>query len=75
MQAAKSVKPKDVTAALRRINGYAPVTGTMKWDEKESSATPLWACTSCGAAAGSCACVRPLVSGTRLSRSSGRWGH
>ena len=34
MQAAKSVKPKDVTAALRRINGYAPVTGTMKWDEK-----------------------------------------
>ena len=33
MQAAKSVKPKDVTAALRRINGYAPVTGTMKWDE------------------------------------------
>ena len=34
MQAAKSVKPKDVTAALRRINGYAPVTGTMKWDVK-----------------------------------------
>lgn len=34
MQAAKSVKPKDVTAALRRINGYAPVTGSMKWDEK-----------------------------------------
>lgn len=34
MQAAKSVKPKDVTAALRRTNGYAPVTGTMKWDEK-----------------------------------------
>ena len=24
----------DVTAALRRTNGYAPVTGTMKWDEK-----------------------------------------
>lgn len=23
-----------MTAALRRINGYAPVTGTMKWDEK-----------------------------------------
>ena len=34
MQAAKSVKPKDVTAALRRTNGYAPVTGTRKWDEK-----------------------------------------
>ncbi len=34
MQAAKSVKPKDVVAALHRINGYAPVTGTMKWDEK-----------------------------------------
>ena len=34
MQAAKSVKPKDMTAALRRTNGYAPVTGTMKWDEK-----------------------------------------
>jgi len=34
MQAAKSVKPKDIVAALHRINGYAPVTGTMKWDEK-----------------------------------------
>ncbi|MCK6414815.1 MAG: branched-chain amino acid ABC transporter substrate-binding protein [Giesbergeria sp.] len=34
MQAAKSVKPKEVTASLRRINGYAPVTGSMKWDEK-----------------------------------------
>ncbi|MBL8366285.1 MAG: branched-chain amino acid ABC transporter substrate-binding protein, partial [Comamonas sp.] len=29
-----SVKPKDVTAALRRINGYAPGNGTLKWDEK-----------------------------------------
>ena len=34
MQAAKSVKPREVTASLRRINGYAPVTGSMKWDEK-----------------------------------------
>ncbi len=34
MQAAKSVKPKEVTASLHRINGYAPVTGSMKWDEK-----------------------------------------
>ena len=34
MQAAKSVKPRDVVAALHRINGYAPVTGTMKWDER-----------------------------------------
>ena len=34
LQAAKSAKPKDVTAALHAINGYAPVTGTMKWDDK-----------------------------------------
>ncbi|WP_284415347.1 branched-chain amino acid ABC transporter substrate-binding protein [Acidovorax sp. SUPP3334] len=31
---AKSADPKEVTKALRAINGYAPVTGTMTWDEK-----------------------------------------
>ncbi len=25
---------EEITAALHKINGYAPVTGTMKWDEK-----------------------------------------
>ena len=34
LQLAKSAKPADITAALHKINGYAPVTGTMKWDEK-----------------------------------------
>ena len=34
LQMAKSAKPEDITAALHKINGYAPVTGTMKWDEK-----------------------------------------
>lgn len=34
MQKARSVKPKEVTAAMHVINGYAPVTGTMTWDEK-----------------------------------------
>ncbi|RID99657.1 branched-chain amino acid ABC transporter substrate-binding protein [Simplicispira hankyongi] len=34
LQLAKSAKPEDITAALHKINGYAPVTGTMKWDEK-----------------------------------------
>ncbi|MDA8447490.1 branched-chain amino acid ABC transporter substrate-binding protein [Paracidovorax valerianellae] len=31
---AKSADPKEVTKALRAINGYAPVTGTMTWDDK-----------------------------------------
>ncbi|GKT01705.1 branched-chain amino acid ABC transporter substrate-binding protein [Acidovorax sp. SUPP3434] len=31
---AKSADPKEITKALRAINGYAPVTGTMTWDEK-----------------------------------------
>ncbi|MGP1684632.1 MAG: branched-chain amino acid ABC transporter substrate-binding protein [Giesbergeria sp.] len=34
IQLAKSAKPADITAALHKINGYAPVTGTMKWDDK-----------------------------------------
>ena len=34
LQKAKSAKPKDVTAAMHSINGYAPVTGTMTWDDK-----------------------------------------
>ncbi len=31
---AKSAKPEDLTKALHQINGYAPVTGTMKWTDK-----------------------------------------
>lgn len=31
---AKSAEPKDITQALHAINGYAPVTGTMTWDDK-----------------------------------------
>lgn len=34
MKKAKSVKPENITKALHAINGYAPVTGTMKWNEK-----------------------------------------
>jgi len=34
MRAAKSVKPVDVTATLRRMGGSAPVTGSMRWDDK-----------------------------------------
>ncbi|MDZ7919622.1 branched-chain amino acid ABC transporter substrate-binding protein [Rhodoferax sp.] len=29
---AESAKPKDIVAMLRKIDGYAPVTGSMKWD-------------------------------------------
>lgn len=29
---AGSAAPADITRALRGINGYAPVTGTMAWD-------------------------------------------
>lgn len=29
---AESAKPKDIVATLRKIDGYAPVTGSMKWD-------------------------------------------
>nr|WP_315479848.1 branched-chain amino acid ABC transporter substrate-binding protein [uncultured Rhodoferax sp.] len=29
---AESAKPKDITATLKKIDGYAPVTGSMKWD-------------------------------------------
>ena len=32
MQLAKSVDPKEITAALRRVDSYAPVTQYMKWD-------------------------------------------
>jgi len=31
---AESAKPKDIVTALRKIDGYAPVTGSMKWDAK-----------------------------------------
>jgi len=31
---AGSAAPADITKALRGINGYAPVTGTMTWDDK-----------------------------------------
>ncbi len=34
LKQANSAKPADITAALHKINGYAPVTGTMKWDDK-----------------------------------------
>ena len=34
IQKAKSADPKEITKALRTINGYAPVIGTMTWDEK-----------------------------------------
>ncbi|MDA8457249.1 branched-chain amino acid ABC transporter substrate-binding protein [Acidovorax sp. GBBC 3334] len=34
IQQAKSGDPKEITKALHAINGYAPVTGTMKWDDK-----------------------------------------
>ena len=34
IQKAKSADPKDITKALHGINGYAPVIGTMTWDDK-----------------------------------------
>lgn len=34
IQKAKSADPKEITKALQSINGYAPVIGTMTWDEK-----------------------------------------
>jgi branched-chain amino acid transport system substrate-binding protein len=34
IQQAKSADPKAIAKVLHGINGYAPVTGTMKWDEK-----------------------------------------
>ena len=34
IQNAKSADPKDITKALHSINGYAPVIGTMTWDDK-----------------------------------------
>ncbi|MBN8558277.1 MAG: branched-chain amino acid ABC transporter substrate-binding protein [Proteobacteria bacterium] len=34
IQQAKSAQPRDVTAVLRRISGSAPVTGSMRWDDK-----------------------------------------
>lgn len=30
----ESAKSKDIVAALKKIDGYAPVTGSMKWDDK-----------------------------------------
>ena len=35
MQKAKSADPKDIIKAMRTINGYAPVIGTMSWDDKK----------------------------------------
>ena len=29
----ESAKPEEIVKALRRIDGYAPVTGSMRWDE------------------------------------------
>ena len=34
IQKAKSADPKDITRAMHGINGYAPVIGTMTWDDK-----------------------------------------
>lgn len=34
IQQAKSADPQAITKALHAINGYAPVTGTMTWDDK-----------------------------------------
>lgn len=34
IQKAKSVAPKEITKAMHSINGYAPVIGTMTWDDK-----------------------------------------
>ncbi len=34
IQQAKSADPKAIVKALHAINGYAPVTGTMTWDDK-----------------------------------------
>ena len=34
IQKAKSADPKDITKAMHAINGYAPVIGTMSWDDK-----------------------------------------
>ena len=34
IQKAKSADPKDIIKAMRSINGYAPVIGTMSWDDK-----------------------------------------
>ncbi len=31
---AESSKPADITAMLKKLDGYAPVTGSMKWDDK-----------------------------------------
>ena len=34
IQKAKSADPKEITKAMHAINGYAPVIGTMSWDDK-----------------------------------------
>lgn len=34
IQKAKSAEPAAITKSLHDINGYAPVTGTMKWNDK-----------------------------------------
>ena len=34
IQKAKSADPQDITKAMHGINGYAPVIGTMTWDDK-----------------------------------------
>lgn len=32
MKQAQSAEPKQITEALRTLDGFAPVTGSMKWD-------------------------------------------
>jgi branched-chain amino acid transport system substrate-binding protein len=39
MRRGQSVKPKDIVKTLHKIDGYAPVTGSMKWDAKGSVST------------------------------------
>ena len=34
LQKTKSADPQDITKAMHSINGYAPVIGTMTWDDK-----------------------------------------
>jgi ABC-type branched-subunit amino acid transport system substrate-binding protein len=59
MQKAKSAKPKDIIKAMRTINGYAPVIGTMSWDDKgEQRYGAVGVYELRGGAIGNCACVQ-----------------
>ena len=33
MRRAESANPKKIVETLRKIDGYAPATGSMKWDD------------------------------------------